>query len=338
MITASFTIARGLGPLPRMLEAARGAPAVARVFHAEGVPIEIASNQHQKLPLRSLMALMERGAREVGDDLFGIALGGAMRPEDFGPFARYMLAARDVRSLLARSTRAITYHQSGTGFSIKVSNDLVWWGYRVVEPISIGRRDHIDHILKPMLNGLRRYLGDSWVPSRIEVEYGRPKWWRELEDVFRAQVFFDMPTNAVVFEKRLLDRLALRPIPLGQLITGRDLRQLVAERPPRTQAEAVREIIRLRLLDSIVDIDGAAILLGIGPRTLQRQLAGENYTYRELVEQTRMERALALLRETAEPVTAIALSLGYSEIASFSRAFQRWTGFAPSRYRCRSGP
>ena len=56
-------------------------------------------------------------------------------------------------------------------------------------------------------------------------------------------------------------------------------------------------------------------------------------TYREVVEQVRMERALDLIRELSHTVTSIALLLGYSEIASFTRAFQRWTGRAPSQYR-----
>ena len=71
----------------------------------------------------------------------------------------------------------------------------------------------------------------------------------------------------------------------------------------------------------------------MGTRKLQRQLAHENLTYREFVEQVRMERALDLIRESSHTVTSIALLLGYSEIASFTRAFQRWTGRAPSQYR-----
>ena len=61
--------------------------------------------------------------------------------------------------------------------------------------------------------------------------------------------------------------------------------------------------------------------------------AHENLTCREFVEQVRMERALDLIRESSHTVTSIALLLGYSEIASFTRAFQRWTGRAPSQYR-----
>jgi AraC-like DNA-binding protein len=131
----------------------------------------------------------------------------------------------------------------------------------------------------------------------------------------------------------LLDRATLNPISLNHVVTSRDLRQVVAERPPSNRVDAIRELIKLRLMDSTVDIDGAARLLRIGARTLQRQLAQENRTYRDLVEQTRMGRALDLIRETSQSITSIALALGYGDVASFTRAFQRWTGFPPSHYR-----
>jgi AraC-like DNA-binding protein len=316
-----------------MLEAARGSRAVERVFRSEGVPFDFVQNQDYKLPLRSCLAVIERAAHEAGDPWFGINLGDAIRPADFGPSVRYMLGASDVRALLWRSRRAVGYHQSGTEVSIEVSDGLVRWGYRVTEPFSIGRRHHADHVIKPMLTGIRRYLGQAWTPLRIELECDRPQRWRELEVKFQAPVIFRAHTNAVVFESHLLDRNTLAPFPLKQVVTFRDLRQVVSERPPRTSAEAARELIKFRLADSVVDIEGAARLLGMGPRKLQRQLAHENLTYRELVEQVRMERALDLIRESSHSVTSIALLLGYSEVASFTRAFQRWTGRAPSHYR-----
>jgi AraC-like DNA-binding protein len=45
------------------------------------------------------------------------------------------------------------------------------------------------------------------------------------------------------------------------------------------------------------------------------------------------ENAQDLLSRTAEPVTDIALKLGYADMAHFTRAFKRWTGMAPSAYR-----
>ena len=42
-----------------------------------------------------MMGLMERAAREMGDELFGLNFVSAMRPEDYGPFVRYMVSALD---------------------------------------------------------------------------------------------------------------------------------------------------------------------------------------------------------------------------------------------------
>jgi AraC-like DNA-binding protein len=333
MTTPFFTIARGLGPLPGLLEAARGIPALHRVFRAESVPVEVAQNQNSKLPLRSMMGLIERAAREMGDELFGLNLGCAMQPEDFGPAVKYMLAAHDLRALLWRSRRAIGYQQSGTEFSIDIFHGLVRWGYRVRDGITFGRRQHADHVLVPMLAAIRRYLGRTWTPLRVELECDRPQCWRSLEERFQAPVLFGAHTNALIFDADMLDRTALASIAIKHVVTLNDLRRIVSERPPRTSTEAIQELIRLRLLDSVVDIDGAAKMLGISTRKLQRQLAGENFTYRALVERTRMERAFDLLRESSQSITSIALSLGYTDIASFTRAFGRWTQSSPSDYR-----
>lgn len=337
MTVPSFTIARGLGPLPRMLESARGAPAVERVFRSAGVPLALIQDQNHKLPLQTLMELIQRAARELGDEGFGLRLGDAMQPEDFGPVVRYMLCAPDLRALLLRSMRAVSYLQSGTEFTLQIHQGLVRWGYRVTEPISFGRRHHADHVIKPMLVALRRYLSPAWRPIRMEVEYDRPRTWRHLEREFGVPVIFGTGNNAIVFKSRLLNRAVLKPTPLKQIVTFRDLRQLISERPPQTYAEAAREVIKLRLLDSVVDIDGTAKLLRVRKRTLQRQLAEENLNYRELVEQMRMERAFDLIRETSQPITSIAHSLGYRDIVSFTHAFRRWTGSSPSQYR-RSTP
>ena len=49
--------------------------------------------------------------------------------------------------------------------------------------------------------------------------------------------------------------------------------------------------------------------------------------------QGRFELALVLMRDPAIPLTEVALELGYSDSANFTRAFRRWTGLPPRRYR-----
>jgi AraC-like DNA-binding protein len=47
----------------------------------------------------------------------------------------------------------------------------------------------------------------------------------------------------------------------------------------------------------------------------------------------RMTRACALLRETPRGIREIALATGYSSEAAFSNAFKRWKGVSPGKYR-----
>jgi len=49
--------------------------------------------------------------------------------------------------------------------------------------------------------------------------------------------------------------------------------------------------------------------------------------------QRRIERAKVLLADPKESVTDIALTLGYSQISSFSVAFRKLTGWTPTKYR-----
>jgi AraC-like DNA-binding protein len=97
--------------------------------------------------------------------------------------------------------------------------------------------------------------------------------------------------------------------------------------------EAIRDIISLRLLDGHTDIDGVALLAGVGPRTLQRQLSSLGSSYRDLLDAARLRRALGMLRETSEPIVNISVLLGYSEHGNFTRAFRRWTGRSPTDCR-----
>jgi AraC-like DNA-binding protein len=51
------------------------------------------------------------------------------------------------------------------------------------------------------------------------------------------------------------------------------------------------------------------------------------------LQRRRLERAMALLRETDRPVTEICLEVGFASLGTFSRTFRRVLGMSPSAYR-----
>ena len=68
-------------------------------------------------------------------------------------------------------------------------------------------------------------------------------------------------------------------------------------------------------------------------RTLARKLSEQNTSYKQLIQDARQQRACALLTETHFSVADIAFCLGYRESANFIRAFKRWCGMSPTRWR-----
>jgi AraC-like DNA-binding protein len=73
--------------------------------------------------------------------------------------------------------------------------------------------------------------------------------------------------------------------------------------------------------------------LDISSRTLSRRLASEGSSFRQILDQTRCELAMALLHDGSLSVGDIAFFLQYSEPAAFHRSFRRWTGQTPREFR-----
>lgn len=77
------------------------------------------------------------------------------------------------------------------------------------------------------------------------------------------------------------------------------------------------------------DMESMARDLGITERTLRRRLSSEGTSYREIIDQVRAERADLLLSNKKRTIDKIASDLGFSDPASFVRAYRRWHGKTP---------
>lgn len=79
-----------------------------------------------------------------------------------------------------------------------------------------------------------------------------------------------------------------------------------------------------------------ARLMNLSPRTLKRRLQEEGTTYTALLADARGAAAKELLRDPSLPLGEIAVRLGFSDLSTFSQAFKRWYGVAPSIFRDRN--
>jgi len=75
--------------------------------------------------------------------------------------------------------------------------------------------------------------------------------------------------------------------------------------------------------------------MGMSSRSLSRQLKADGLTFRSVKEQVRKDMALSYMRN-GRNLSDIALMLGYNDQPAFTRAFKRWFGVPPSKYRSES--
>ncbi|TWI60280.1 AraC-like DNA-binding protein [Pseudoduganella lurida] len=105
-------------------------------------------------------------------------------------------------------------------------------------------------------------------------------------------------------------------------------------RPPRTTSLSarIRALVGARPDDSWTAARIAGTL-AVSEATLRRRLAAEQTSLTDLLADTRMATALTLLQATTQPVSAIALSVGYESPSRFAIRFRERFGFAPSAVR-----
>ncbi|PUB25520.1 AraC-like DNA-binding protein [Promicromonospora sp. AC04] len=122
-----------------------------------------------------------------------------------------------------------------------------------------------------------------------------------------------------------------------------------ASRPTTGRTTSPRERDNRRLLrarDAIdrdyarpLDVPTLARIAHVSPAHFSRSFrAAFGETPHRYLQRRRIERAMALLRDTANPVTDVALMVGSNSLGTFSRTFRDIVGVSPSEYRRRARP
>lgn len=141
-------------------------------------------------------------------------------------------------------------------------------------------------------------------------------------------------------EDRTMDRSLERGItPEGDLEELMSLGLEIDASQPFAVARSVAERVRALLRDPRTTV-GASIgqvarQLGVSERSLVRRLAAEGTSFRAIRDELRRELAIDELR-SGMPIGEVAYRLGFAEPATFHRAFRRWTGDSPGRFKRRS--
>jgi AraC-like DNA-binding protein len=309
-----------------------------RVFGDVGIDPDRIDDPTRELSLRSYCSLFDVAARHTQNDNIGLWFGQQFPPANLGMLGYVAIYSDTLRTALANFVELFPYHQQGTLMRLGEADGLLKLEYSIRDARIIDRRQDAELSMGMFVNIFRHCNGSSWSPEEVHFEHPAPEAWKEHERAFNSPVYFNQPTNAILFRRETLDL----PMPNGDsrllMILRTSLEQLGAKmRGTVTVADQVRSVVRAKLAFGYPALETVADALRLPAWTIQRRLADSNMTYKDLVEETRRELALHYLRQPHLPLSELAFLLGYSELSAFSRAFRRWTGVSPKAYRNAGG-
>ncbi len=149
-------------------------------------------------------------------------------------------------------------------------------------------------------------------------------------------VSFNNDWNSVSFDVKYLSCPIIRTVEeTVKYWAGFDRDAFHTPQPKYQHTEQVRDTL-LALRHQFGDfpaLSRVASELSIGAKSLTRRLEMEGHSFQGIKNDLRRDLALEKINYTDMPLTDIAAELGFSEPATFWRAFRGWTGFAPNQYK-----
>jgi AraC-like DNA-binding protein len=107
----------------------------------------------------------------------------------------------------------------------------------------------------------------------------------------------------------------------------------LAARPPGASLAARVAALVAASLPGGTDVGVVARAMHMSARTLQRRLEQEGTRFGDVLDQARLGAARRLLADPGVTLADVALRVGFADVATFSRAFKRWTGLPPGQWR-----
>lgn len=330
-VSLPLTRASGLVPLVAFLDSV-GAP-TAVLLERAGIPAALLEEGEALLPLSHVHRLIGLAVRWTGVDNLGAMIGQQTSAFDLGAFGQILARTVTVFDYLQTGSRLISAVTSGERFWMTHEGDLVRFHHFQPGFDEVGRCQSDLYVLAVTVRMLRSILGPDWSPSQVCVLAADERMIGNVTVFGDADVHLNQAHSSLTLTRSALER----PIPHAMGVGPGSSKGMAALKPDMPQGflDSIEALIGSLLGFGDLRVDVVAEAANTSTRTLQRRLRSHGVSYSDILEQTRIRVASEWLASSAMPIAEIAVVVGYSDPAHFSRAFRRRAGISPQQYRSR---
>lgn len=193
---------------------------------------------------------------------------------------------------------------------------------------------YVDYVFAALVGRIRMWSCPGIRIRRVELRMPAPASVAPYHEVFRTTVRFGADTDRLTFGAAdWAEPTQHGDAALAELLEAHA--RVLASRTPRAPAGFPGEVRRaiVATLAKGGTAQQVARALNLSVRSLQRKLDECDTSFRDLSEAVRGELAAGYLADPRVSISEVAVLLGFSEQSAFNRAFRRWTGETPGRWR-----
>ena len=311
--------ARGIDPGPLAVEA--------------GLEPAMLAAADSRLPLAATTRLWQLAVRETGDEAIGLWVSKHSTHTTFHALGYAFMASRTLREGLERVVRFNSMVSDAANVTLAEHGDTCTLGWFLRGHELRPADEAMEAVIASILRAGRKLASHDFAPERVVLMRPRPAGDSSFRQFFRCDIRYGADRYALDFSRKTLEQ----PLAGGNEDLARSNDRVGEEYLARLELGSVATRVRTSLVkelpNGVQTQDFFAKRLGLSGRSLQRKLQAEGTSFNQVLNETRLDLARSYLRQQpAHSLTEIAFLLGFSDTSSFSRAFHRWTGVAPSAY------
>ncbi|WP_162625945.1 AraC family transcriptional regulator [Acinetobacter sp. MB5] len=315
-----FRIVESLGIDPKLLETC---------FQDK----ENLSKPYAKISLNEFIRAVEKTVEITGYDNFPIMYGSKCDIESLGLLGYIFINSKNLKHALESTCKYFLFFQEYTTLKVEKHGEYYVVTYKVDDSYLENQRYDAEITLAIICNLIRKATNSDWQPALIEFENSEPAFIGDHLAFFKCTLNFNARKNSIYIPKKDVEAKILGADPhLFEILTYTLENIGYKNNQNEKFIDFIVMHIKLCMETKFPHIEDIAKLTGIPTWTLKRRLSSYNTSFSVLLENTQKELSPQYLLEPDSSISEVAYKLGYSDISSFSKAFQRWYGMSPKHW------
>lgn len=335
-MTAPTTITATTIPIAfvhNMLQGVRARGLAQEDFLADaGIAAELMTQAGSRVMVEQYVGLFKSIINRLDDDGMGLH-SRPLRRGSFALIARSTISAPTLEVAMRRIAHTYRLLQDDVRVQIQRNGALAGFALTFVDDTQAAPEFLHELLLRVFWRLLAWLAGGKLPVSRFEFAFPRPVHAHSYNRVFPSSQVFGCAQSAFWFDAKLLQQPVRQDeASLSHFLANAQFHVILPQRNQNTVSASVRSHLQ-RSLPSWLDLATTATALHMSSATLQRKLSAEGTSFKALKDALRRDHAIVRLNTSTVTPQALANELGFSDVASFQRAFKGWTGCAPGAYR-----